>query len=199
MGVYHISQLLYLTGNPKVLRVSGQIYQELAMDEKRRAESGFDVEELGVGFVKLENNLTMDVIESWAIHSPPFPGSLICGSEGGICMDPFTYCSSLADVTLTSKPDMGADEYRNHQLNPALSNYDSSQRHWVAALRGDAKLLPTAEIALNTMFVSEGIFLSGKLGREVTAEEIVELSVSKALKTQATPFGELEYRPFPFV
>ena len=199
MGVYHISQLLYLTGNPKVLRVSGQTYQEIEMDAKRRKESGFDVEELGVGFVKFENNLTMDVLESWAIHAPPFQGSLICGSKGGVCMEPFSYFSSLSDLTLTSTADLGADEYRNHQLNPELAWYDSSQEHWIAALRGDVKLLPTAEIALNTMFISEGIFLSGKLGHEVSAEEIEKLSVSKALKTQKTPFGELTYKPYPFV
>ena len=199
MGVYHISQLLYLTGNPKLRRVSGQIYQEIAMDEARRQESGFDVEELGVGFAKFENDLTMDIIESWAIHAPPFQGSLICGSEGGVCLDPFQFFTSMSDITLTAEADMGADEYRNHQLNPALAFYNSSQAHWAAALRGDVQLLPTADIALNTMFISEGIFLSGKLGREVTAEEIIELSASKALKKQETPFGTIVYNPYPFI
>ena len=43
---------------PKLERVSGSTYQELAMD--RRAESGFDVEELAVGFAKYEGGLTLD-------------------------------------------------------------------------------------------------------------------------------------------
>jgi hypothetical protein len=37
------------------------------------------------------------------------------------------------------------------------------------------------EIALNTMLISEGIYLSDKLGREVTAEEVREMSVSTAV------------------
>jgi hypothetical protein len=33
----------------------------------RRAASGCDVEELGLGFVRLAGDLTLDIIESWAI------------------------------------------------------------------------------------------------------------------------------------
>jgi len=52
----------------------------------------------------------------------------------------------------------------------------------VAALQGRVPLLPTAEIALNTMLISEGIYLSEKLGREVTAQEVARLSKSTAVK-----------------
>lgn len=168
------------------------------MDEKRKKESGFDVDELGVGFARFADGLTMDVIESWAIHAPPFGGSVIAGSLGGVCLDPFGYYFSDADMTLSATADISADEYRNHQLNPEMAYHDSSQKHWVAALRGQVPLLNTAEIALNTMFLSEGIFLSGKLEREVTADEIEAMSVSTSLKTQDTPFGTLTYKPWPF-
>ncbi len=198
MGVYHIAQLLYLLDNPRPLRVSGRTYQEIPMDEKRRAESGFDVDELGVGLAYFADGLTMDIIESWAIHAPPFGGSVIAGSLGGVCLEPFSYYFSDADLTLTATADLSADEYRNHQLIPETAFYDSSQKHWIAALRGQVPLLNTAEIALNTMFLSEGIFLSGKLGREVTADEIEALSESNALTEQDTPFGTIVYKPWPF-
>lgn len=198
MGVYHIAQLLYLLDNPKPLRVSGRTYQEIPMDEKRRTESGFDVDELGVGLAYFADGLTMDIIESWAIHAPPFGGSIIAGSLGGVCLEPFSYYFSDADLTLTATADLNADEYRNHQLIPETAFYDSSQKHWIAALRGQVPLLNTAEIALNTMFLSEGIFLSGKLGREVTADEIEALSESNALTEQDTPFGTIAYKPWPF-
>jgi hypothetical protein len=35
---------------------------------------------------------------------------------------------------------------------------------------------------MNMMLISEGIYLSQKLGREVTAEEVQKASVSTALK-----------------
>jgi hypothetical protein len=43
-------------------------------------------------------------------------------------------------------------------------------------------LLPTAELALNTMLISEGIYLSNRLGREVTASEVRDASQSTAVK-----------------
>lgn len=49
------------------------------------------------------------------------------------------------------------------------------------------------------MLISEGIFLSDKLGREIQAEEIPELSASNAIQVQETPFGQLHYRPYPFL
>src|SRR5438045_9116083 len=59
MGVYHISQMLYLLGQPNVERISGKTYQETDMDPKRRATSGYDVEELGLGFVTMAGGLTL--------------------------------------------------------------------------------------------------------------------------------------------
>jgi predicted dehydrogenase len=49
MGVYHISRILYLLGNPQVTRVSGKTHQRTDMDAARRKTSGYDVEEIGPG------------------------------------------------------------------------------------------------------------------------------------------------------
>ena len=182
MGVYHISQLLYLTGLPKLERVSGHTYAELAMDEGRRAESGFNVEELGVGFATYEGGLSMDILESWAIHGKPFPGSAIYGSEGGISFSPLTFSSRQHDLEIDTTVDLGERDYLDHTVYAADQHMDNSQHHWVHALLGRCELLNTAKIALETQRVQEGIYFSQKLGREVTADEIEALSVSKALE-----------------
>jgi hypothetical protein len=52
----------------------------------------------------------------------------------------------------------------------------------VAALQGKVDMIPTAHLGLNTMLISEGIYLSDELGREVTSEEVRERSVSTALE-----------------
>ena len=88
MGVYHLAQILYLLGNPAVERISGKTYQEIGMDEKRRAASGYDVEELGLGFVRLAGSLTLDIIESWAVMLDGMQGSVVLGSEGGVRLQP---------------------------------------------------------------------------------------------------------------
>jgi predicted dehydrogenase len=191
MGVYRISQILYLMNMPKVNTITGKTYQEVDMDEKRRQTSGFDVEELGVGFVRFEDGTTLDIIESWAIHLNGFEGSYLVGNQGGIqfpgytngVSTPFSYHTSICDIDMDGTFDLGAADYRWHQLQENTDAYDSSQHHWIAALQGRVELLPTAEIALQTMLISEGIYLSNLLNREVTAEEVISKSKTQVLKS----------------
>jgi predicted dehydrogenase len=181
MGVYHISQLLYLLGNPAPQRISGQTYQKIAMNEARRQSSGYSVEELGVGFVRFDGDLTLDIIESWAALLDGFEGSSILGSRGGVRLNPFGFYRSVGELDLNATADLGAARFRWNAVHGEGDLYGSSQQHWIAALQGKVELLPTAEIALNTMLISEGIYLSAQRGEEVTAEEVTALSQSKAL------------------
>jgi len=182
MGVYHIANMLYLLGPPEVERVTGKLYQETGMDAERRANGGYNVEELGMGLVRFAGGTTLDIIEAWAIHLDPFEGSYIVGSEGGIRLDPFSFHTTMDDVEMDAVFSLNAAETRWHSLRDTEDAYDSPQAHWIAALQGRVDLLPTADLALQTMLISEGICLSDKLGREVTAGEIVEKSASTALK-----------------
>lgn len=182
MGVYHISNMLYLLGNPEVATITGKTYQETDMDPKRRAFSGYGVEELGTGFVRLADNVTLDVIESWAIHLNPFEGSSVVGSQGGVRLEPFGFYYNAGDLELNCSADLDAFDERLRTVHGVGDEYDSPQHHWVAALQGRVDLLPTAEIALNTMLISEGIYLSNRLGREVTADEVRSMSQSCAIK-----------------
>lgn len=181
MGVYHIAQMLFLLSQPKVERISGKIYQETGMDPGRRESSGYNVEELGMGFVRFADGITMDIIESWAIHLNAFEGSSIVGSAGGIRLQPFSFHSTVSDMEMDATFDLNSADWRWHQLREHEDAFDSPQHHWIAALQGRVSLLPTAEIALETMLISEGIYLSDKLGREVTAEEVEALSISTAV------------------
>ncbi|UVI29080.1 Gfo/Idh/MocA family protein [Paenibacillus spongiae] len=190
MGVYNISQLLYLLGNTEVQTITGKTYREMEIDERRNAISGFDVEELGIGFVRFKGGMTLDIIEAWAVHMNGFEGSSIIGSEGGIRLPsyvngqvtPLSYHTNMCDMEMDSTFNLDAMDYRWHNLRDDVDAYDSSQHHWIAALQGRVELLPTAEIALQTMLISEGIYISGRLGREVTADEVVSLSESLAIQ-----------------
>jgi predicted dehydrogenase len=180
MGVYHIANMLYLLDNPDVVRISGKTYQETEMDTARREKSGYDVEELGLGFVRCVDNITLDIIEAWAIHMSQFEGSFVVGSEAGVRLDPFGFFRSVGDLDINGTADLNSFDFRWHNVREYGDAYDSPQHHWVAALQERVKLLPTAEIALNTMLISEGIYLSNKLGREVSAEEVKTSSTSTA-------------------
>jgi predicted dehydrogenase len=181
MGVYHLNAVLYLLGNPQPERIVGRTYQETAIDERRRGQSGYDVEELALGFVFLAGGITLDVAEAWAVHLDRLEGSAVLGSDGGVRLDPFGYFRSTGDLDLDATADLGAFTFRQRTVGGAGDALDSPQRHWIAALQGRIALIPTDEIALTTMLISEGIYLSHELGREVTADEVRERSRSTSL------------------
>ncbi|MEI6970028.1 MAG: Gfo/Idh/MocA family oxidoreductase [bacterium] len=182
MGVYHIAEMLYLLGMPKVQRISGKTYQETRMDETRRKISGYNVEELGLGLVRFDGGITMDIIEAWAIHMNSFESSWVVGSEGGIRMQPFGFHTTMGDIDTDCSFDVNTFDGRLHAFNENEDGLDSPPQHWIAALQGRVPLLPAAEIALQTMLISEGLYLSSKLNREVTAEEVERSSKSTAAK-----------------
>jgi predicted dehydrogenase len=182
MGVYHISEMLHLLGNPTPRRISGKTWAKMAMNAKRAPE--FSVEELAAGFIRFDGDLAMDITEAWAMHMDTLESSFVLGSNAGVKLHPFGLFQSHGDLDLNSTADMGSARYRWHKLNSPDGDTDlmaNSQVHWVAALQGRTPLIPTAQIALNTMLISEGIYLSEQLGREVTAEEVREMSKSKAV------------------
>jgi predicted dehydrogenase len=181
LGVYDLNRVLFLLGNPQPERIVGRTYQEIAIDDARRAESGYDVEELAVGFVFLEGGVTLDVLEAWAAQVDGLDGSLVLGSEGGVRLDPFGYFASRGDLDLDATADLSRFAFRRRMVRGEGDAYDSAQRHWIAALQGRVPLIPMDEIALTTMLISEGIYLSHELGREVTADEVRERSRSTAL------------------
>ncbi|WP_028560510.1 Gfo/Idh/MocA family protein [Paenibacillus pinihumi] len=190
MGVYHIAQMLYLMSETEVGRITGRLVQQMDMDPQRRADSGFDVEELALGFVTFKSGATLDIFEAWAVHLGGIEGSSIIGSRGGIRLPSyhsgeqtgeFSFHTTVADMDVDSRVDLNRMDTRWHRLRADEDAYDSSQQHWIAALQGRVSLLPTADIALATLLISEGMYVSDERGCEVTAEEIAASSRSLAV------------------
>ena len=102
-------------------------------------------------------------------------------AENGIDLGTDPRWRDVGDLQLDSTTDLGAFDWRIHNVYDNGDVYDGPQDHWIAALQGRVALLPTAELALNTMLISEGIYLSNRLGREVTAEEVRAESVSSSV------------------
>lgn len=217
MGVYHISQLLFIAGIPELECVFGHTYQEMEVDPRLLGERKFEVEELGVGFARYKGGLTLDIIESWALNidDASLGNSFVSGSKAGLrientdgyggplAVDPgsfdppkltlYKFENGMRTDTDLNIPANAAYEL---ELNPALRLYNDNQMHWLAYLNDeltDETRYNTPWLALQTMLVSEGVFLSQKLGRSVTADEIDALSASTAVRHQKTDWGTLDY------
>jgi predicted dehydrogenase len=173
VAVYHISRMLFLLGNPDLISVSGSTYQKLEnMYEDRRQSSNYDVEELGMALIRLAGGITFFMEEAWAIHSEDPNGDYVYGSKGGLRVEPLTYFTTLGDMEMDGTFDVKQADWRWQQCDPTTVDLASSQRHWIATQLGRVPLIDTAGIALKTAFITEGVYVSGYLGREVTAEEI---------------------------
>ena len=182
MGVYHIANILYLIGNPEILTVSGATHDEIEKYADRAQAAPWEVEELGLGFIRLAGGISFVIEESWAIHSNGTESPMIAGSKGGIKLSPFGYFATVADMPMNATFDLDGSDWRWHACFPEVACYDGPQHHWIAALLGKCELIDTAGIALATMKVSEGIYLSQKLGQEVTSADIEKKAKSTALK-----------------
>lgn len=216
MGVYHISQLLFVAGIPQLESVYGSTYQEIETSEAALKGRKFEVEELGIGLAKYKGGLTLDIIESWAINMDVIGNTFIAGSKGGLSFknidssggplavptggtytSPELYYHGIQDGRMF-KTDLQIPD--NMMFDPAFHPehgiYCDNHLHWLAYLRGDLTdetRYDTPYLALQTMLVSEGICLSKELGRSVTAEEIDSMSKSTAIRRQETDWGVLEY------
>ena len=204
MGVYHISQILFILGVPQLERVSGSIYQECPIDPRLPGAKLMEVEEMGVGFAKYKGNLTIDIIETWAINMDDLGQGFIAGSKGGLRFteeigyqgksEGLKYFTEQNGRIIDTDLNVAMNGTFNSFADPTARFYSSNLDHWIAFLSGQIKeRYDTPWLALQTMKVSEGIFLSSELGREVTVDEIEAMSVSSAIKTQETEWGVFNY------
>lgn len=193
LATYTIGQVMYLMGVPDVERITGKTFQnarELHEDgdniyKRRIEETGYDVEDVGFGFVELEDGKVISLTSSWHIYLDS-GGNAVVGTKGGVVLEPFKYYTTISDVEADVSMNLDEYERRQHLLRDEtdLLHEDLASEplyHWVESLNGNEKRIPTDEIALKTMMIMEGIYLSEELGREVTAEEVREKSESTAV------------------
>lgn len=182
MGIYHIVQILHLLGNPEIQTISGSTHSEVPMYEDRRKSGKWSVEELGIGLVRLAGDITFFIEEAWAVNLGGTDGSKIAGAKGGISLEPFAYHATVGDMEMDGSFDVDSADTRWRRCLPDYETSDSCQAHWIAVQQGRVPLVDTAKLGLAMMKIAEGIFLSQKLGREVTPAEVEKASVSTALK-----------------
>jgi predicted dehydrogenase len=109
------------------------------------------------------------------MHLNGLEGSYITGSEGGIRLKPFGLYKSLGNLDLNASTDLAAAEFRLNTVSGQAGLYDGPIQHFIASVQGKVKPIPTAEVALNTHLISEGVYLSDHLSREVRTEEVGNL------------------------
>lgn len=223
LGIYHLAQFLYVMGMPELDQVFGVSSDVYYRNPKLLPEGlKYEVEDLSVGIATFRNGVSLDIYEDWAMHMDNVGTSFIAGSLGGLkFIDVDTSGGELAvprggmiagagrvqkptleffgyeDGLMVSKViDCQTNGRKEVLADPEKALFNDNQVHWAAYVRGDlddTTRIDTPKIALETALLSEGIFLSQKLHRSVTADEIREQSEKMAVRSQKTPWGVIDY------
>ena len=167
MAVYHLARMVYLLDNPELETVTASTFQELDMDEKRRQESNYNVEELGTGFVRFEGDITMFVEEAWAAHIDGGEGDRIMGSKGGIRLEPFTFYTDMYGMDADVNFNVEAYERRMQSLGYAIEGYESSQKHFVWGVLNRLEMIDTGAIGLTVARITEAMYQSTEARTEI--------------------------------
>jgi predicted dehydrogenase len=168
MGIYHMGRMVWLLGNPPIETVTASTFQEIPMDEKRRAESGYSVEEFVTGLVRFKGNITMFFEEAWASNMDRGSGDQIMGSLGGLKFDPLTFFSEHGGLVGDTTVDLNTFKRQRQLMDPFADAYDDSQKHWIFTLLGRVPPIDTAGAALTVAEISEAMYRSAETHREVS-------------------------------
>ena len=85
LGIYHLSQMLYVMGMPQLDTVFGVSSADYYQDPRLLPPGlAYEVEDLSVGIATFQNGVSLDIYEDWAMHMDEVGTSFIAGSLGGL-------------------------------------------------------------------------------------------------------------------
>lgn len=170
LGVHMLDLTLWLMGNPQARAASGSVYAEfgprgLGAGTWGFRESGgkYDVEDLAVGFIRLENGAALHLEASWASNVEKDASSVVLmGDEGGAVID-------TSGVLKIHKEMHGAQVDIIPQLRPNKP-HKVEIVHFVDCIREDKEPMATGEQGLEVMRILDAIYQSSATGQEVAIE-----------------------------
>lgn len=165
IGVHLLDLALWLMGHPKPISVTGNTYcahgrrSGIFMPWGAWDPKQYTVEDMGTGFVRFANGCTLALEASWSAHIPEDVWNVtLVGEEGGATTSPLKIFqekrATLLDVTPVRLPD-------------GEPSHTTEIREFIKAIRNNKPTPVPGEQAAMATKILEGIYTSGKTGREV--------------------------------
>lgn len=166
LGVHFLDLALYFMEYPKLISVSGAVYSNFKADASRiragykSAENGvFDVEDTAVGFVRLENDATIEMDFSWASNIEKEVKYVeLLGTKGGASFvnGEITLYSQQEGVCFKAIPDV-----------KTISQELGECHYLVDCIVNNREPMASAEEAYELMRAIDAFYISAALKREV--------------------------------
>jgi len=166
IGVHGLDLVLWLMGNPEPIAVSGVTYQKFGKRQDVVATWGgewsreeFDVEDMAVGFIRLENGASIVLRMSWAANVEDDVSSMrVLGTEGGLKHPPFTLFRELSGNLVDTSPKW---------LPKVEQSHFEEMKHFAAVVRGEEELIVQPWQSLQVQRILDALYGSAETGQEV--------------------------------
>ncbi len=167
LGVHFLDLVMYFMGYPNPISVTGATYSKFS-DNKCVNSSAWsmagddegimDVEDMAVGFVRLENGTTIDLEFSWASnieHNENFYE--IRGTKGGAIYrgGELTIITEQISTVVKIKPKL--------DFKAPINEFE----HFIACIKNNEEPIAKPEEAVKLMKIIDGIYQSSKTYKEV--------------------------------
>ncbi|MDO8589048.1 MAG: Gfo/Idh/MocA family oxidoreductase [Armatimonadota bacterium] len=158
IGVHVLDLTLWLMGNPRPTSVMGSAYTVFGPKAAAACGGTYDVEDLAVGLIKLDNGATLFLEASWASHiAQDVIYTNLVGTEGGADLDPLRIYKDIQGVSVDLTPQFGQ-----------LSGHEMAIKHFVECLREGKEPMSTGRHGLDIMRILDSIYKSMDTGHGVT-------------------------------
>ena len=165
IGIHQIDLAMYLMGNPKPLRISGQTFTKIgntpnhAFGVRGKWDyRNYDVEDFACGMVRFDNGAIMSIETSFAANIQKDVSSVtLLGNKGGADTQPICIYTEEDEMMIDITP---------VSLTPT-NFYDVEIKGFYKSIKEGTKIPITYEETLNVIKIIEGIYKSSEQGREI--------------------------------
>jgi predicted dehydrogenase len=168
LGIHRIDLALWLMGSPEPVTVSGSTFNLLGQRICEARGQTFSVEDLAVGFVRLETGATLQIAVSWAANSEWAEDmyTYVYGTEAGIA---HRHVGGTYEFEARMWRDVGGayGETALTKLPPASSHLQD----FVDAIRDDGPVPVDPRDALKVQKIIDALYVSAAEGREIRVQE----------------------------
>jgi len=175
IGTHALDMALWMMDNYKPKSVTGSVYKKLGDNPDSGNIWGpwdpkeYTVEDSAFGFITMENGATIILESSWALNSLDV-GEAMCslsGTKAGADMkDGLRINSSDLGKLIVTKPDLAVGGVQFYE-GKSMEAKDIECLNFYDAVLNGAQLRVTPEQAMVVTQILEGIYESGKTGKQV--------------------------------
>jgi len=158
IGVHVLDSVLWLMGYSKALAVSGGTYDLISQQRFRKGE--FTVEDMAVGFIRLENGAIVTVESSWVANNEDQWQIKLFGTKGGAKTAPLTIYTESHGKLIDIAPPPGEISTE--------SGYQQQDDYFAECIAKDRTIeISTPEEGLEITRILSGLLRSAEEGREL--------------------------------